>query len=182
MKDSRVEGQIETPSSWRESGLKLIWISLLVLILDQATKLWISHNLVYMFDRIEVLPFFHIIHVQNPGAAFSFLSDQGGWQRWFFTVLAIGISAVLAWMLRRQPERMWRVNLAFVLIIGGALGNVVDRIRIGAVIDFLDVHYQGWHWPAFNIADSAIVCGAILMILDAVLTYREERKEKVKHD
>ncbi|WP_113908246.1 signal peptidase II [Aliidiomarina celeris] len=173
---------MEKPQHWRQSGLKLLWLSALIVVLDQATKFWITHNLVYMVDRIEVLPFFDIIYVLNPGAAFSFLSDQSGWQRWFFALLAIVISAVLAVMLRKQPQSLWRVNVAFALIIGGAIGNVVDRIRIGAVVDFLDIHYQGWHWPAFNIADSAIVCGALLMILDGVLSYLEERKAAAVKD
>ncbi|MCC5855597.1 MAG: signal peptidase II [Idiomarina sp.] len=164
------------PAHWKQSGLTLLWLSLIVLVLDQVTKLWIVNNL-HLFQRIDVLPFFDIIHVRNEGAAFSFLSNQGGWQRWFFTVLALVISAGLAYMLRQQPRAEWRSNAAFALIIGGALGNVTDRIRLGSVVDFLDFYWQGWHWPAFNVADMAIVGGALLMILDSILVSRKERTQ-----
>ena len=105
----------------------------------------------------------------NTGAAFSFLSDAGGWQRWFFSALAIGVSILLSFWLTRTPRRDWRQALPFALIIGGALGNLVDRIRYGHVVDFIDVYWRGHHWPAFNIADSAIVAGAIGLALFTIL-------------
>ncbi len=169
--------QQQKPSHWRESGLRLLWLSILIIVLDQITKLWILNNVALRIDRIEVLPFFDIIHVRNYGAAFSFLSDQAGWQRFLFISLAIGISAVLATMLRRQHKSMRCVNIAFALIIGGAVGNVIDRIWLGSVVDFLDLYYGNYHWPAFNIADSAIVLGAITMVLDSLVAVSQQRKK-----
>ncbi|TRW50284.1 lipoprotein signal peptidase [Aliidiomarina halalkaliphila] len=154
------------PAQWQQSGLRLWWLALIILMLDQATKIWVAQALP-LFGRIDVLPFFDIVHVRNYGAAFSFLSDQGGWQRWFFTIIAVVITSVLVYMLRRQPlEQRW-LNLSFMLIVGGAIGNVVDRVRLGYVVDFLDVYVGSYHWPAFNVADSAIVIGAGLMIYDS---------------
>lgn|SRR5690554_563893 len=167
----------KAPSQWRQSGLVTLWLSALVVALDQATKLWILNNVTYMVDRIEVLPFFNIIHVRNFGAAFSFLNDQAGWQKFLFVALALGISAALAFMLRRQNKNMVRINIAFALIIGGALGNVIDRIWLGSVVDFLDLYYGSYHWPAFNIADSAIVLGAITMVLDSLLAASQQGKK-----
>ena len=167
----------KAPSQWRQSGLVMLWLSALVVALDQATKLWILNNVTYMVDRIEVLPFFNIIHVRNFGAAFSFLSDQAGWQKFLFVILALGISTALAFMLRRQSKSMVRINIAFALIIGGALGNVIDRIWLGSVVDFLDLYYGNYHWPAFNIADSAIVLGAITMVLDSLLAASQQGKK-----
>lgn len=162
-----------TPKHWQQSGLKFLWITALILVADQVSKLWILNNLALMLDRIEVTSFFNIVHVRNYGAAFSFLADHSGWQRWFFTSIAIIISVLLLVLLRRQSASLKRVNVAFALIIGGAVGNVIDRIRLGSVVDFLDVHVAGWHWPAFNVADSAIVIGALLMILDSLMSSKE---------
>src|SRR5690554_5053103 len=122
--------------SWKQSGWRLLWITLVVIALDQITKQWILSELP-LFGRIEVLPFFDIIHVRNYGAAFSFLSEQSGWQRWFFTALALIISTILLVLMRRQSASMWRLNLAYALVIGGALGNVLDRLQHGFVVDFL---------------------------------------------
>lgn len=169
--------QHAVPSHWRDSGLRLVWLSGLIIAFDQVTKQWILHNVAFLTERIEVLPFFNIIHVRNYGAAFSFLSDQGGWQKFLFVALALGISGVLAVMLRRQGKEQRRVNVAFALIIGGAIGNVIDRIWLGSVVDFLDLYYGNYHWPAFNVADSAIVLGALTMVLDSVLGVRQQRKE-----
>ena len=140
------------------------WLSLaaLVIVLDQLSKLWVLSALKYG-ERIEVTPFFNLVLVFNPGAAFSFLSDAGGWQRWFFVVLAIAVSGWLTFLIRSHAaERL--LPLAAALIMGGALGNVIDRIRFGAVADFVDVHAAGWHWPAFNVADSAISVGVALLV------------------
>ena len=112
----------------------------------------------------------------NYGAAFSFLSDAGGWQRWFFTVLASAVSlALLVWLLR-LPREEWLTGLGLSLILGGAIGNLIDRIQLGYVVDFVDVHYKGWHYPAFNVADSAITCGVILLLLDVVLISKKKAK------
>ena len=113
--------------------------------------------------------------MQN-GAAFSFLSDQSGWQRWLFTGLAIAVSVILLVWLRRNPVGMWRQNLAFSLILAGAVGNVIDRLVYGYVIDFIDVYVNNWHWPAFNVADMAITCGAVLMLLEAFFEQRQEQR------
>ena len=110
-------------------------------------------------------PFFNLVHVLNPGAAFSFLAGAGGWQRWFFSALAAGVSIFIVWMLKKNAQqRMFCWSLS--LILGGAIGNLIDRVAYGHVIDFLDFHIGGWHWPAFNIADGAITIGAALFVLD----------------
>ncbi len=146
--------------------LKWLWLALLVLVLDQASKWVISHDM-QLYQSIPVLPGFRLTYVHNTGAAFSFLSEAGGWQRWLFALLALLISAVLTvWLMRlKSNEKLMAVSLS--LILGGAIGNLVDRLLYGYVIDFIDVYYQDWHWPAFNIADSAICVGVVLMLLDS---------------
>jgi len=121
----------------------------------------------HLFDSIELLPVFNLTYVRNYGAAFSFLSDAGGWQRWFFTLIAVVISAVLAVWLARNNRAQVKLNLALSLVLAGAIGNLIDRSVYGYVIDFLHVYYQNWHYPAFNIADSAICIGAALLIWDS---------------
>ncbi len=144
-----------------------LWLSLLVLLLDQATKQWAEATL-SAYQPSTLLPFFDLTLMYNKGAAFSFLSDQGGWQRWFFIILALGVSAVLAgWIWRLKPAEK-TIAVALSLIVGGAIGNVIDRLLFGHVIDFLHFHYQEYYWPAFNIADAAITVGVALMIFDAL--------------
>jgi signal peptidase II len=147
-----------------------VWlvVSAVVIVLDWYTKQWVSQSL-ELYRPQEVFSWFNITLAHNYGAAFSFLSDAGGWQRWFFIVLAVGVSAVLLVWLIRLPRREWMTGLGLSLILGGAIGNVIDRIRLGYVVDFIDVHFGGWHYPAFNIADSAITCGVILLLLDVFL-------------
>ncbi len=145
----------------------LLWLSLVVVVLDQLSKYWV----VASFEEYEVLtvwPVFNLTLVYNTGAAFSFLSDAGGWQRWFFIIVAVVVSAILAvWLTRLQPrERLTAVGLAF--IIGGAVGNLIDRILLGKVVDFLQWHWQDWYWPSFNLADSAITLGVILLLVDGI--------------
>lgn len=160
---------LKHPARWQQSGWHLFWVPLLVIALDQLTKQAILVTM-SLYERINVLPFFDIVHARNYGAAFSFLSDAGGWQRWFFTILAGVICSVLAYWMRKQTRQQWRLNWAFALVIGGAIGNVLDRLQHGYVVDFLDVYIRlgdsTHHWPAFNVADSAIVIGAGLMIWD----------------
>ncbi|MEI6336611.1 MAG: signal peptidase II [Methylococcaceae bacterium] len=146
--------------------LKWLGLSLFAILLDQGTKLAIDGSM-KLYQSIPVLPFFKLTYVHNTGAAFSFLSEAGGWQRWFFAGLALAISCVIAvWLARLKPhETLLAVALA--LVLGGAIGNLIDRLAYGYVIDFLDVYYQTWHWPAFNIADSAITLGVILMLLES---------------
>lgn len=146
--------------------LKWLWLSLLALLLDQVSKLLVAGNM-RLYDSIALMPGFNLTYVHNTGAAFSLLSEAGGWQRWLFAALAVIISAVLSvWLSRlQQHEKMQAIALA--LVLGGAVGNLIDRLAYGYVIDFLDVYYQSWHWPAFNIADSAITVGVFLLMLDS---------------
>ena len=146
--------------------LKWLWLSVLVIILDQASKQVVIASM-RLYESIAVAPFFNLTYVQNTGAAFSFLSDAGGWQRWFFSVLALVISIVLAVWLARLKDNETLLAISLALILGGAIGNLIDRVRYGYVIDFLDVYYQSWHWPAFNVADSAISLGVVLMLLES---------------
>jgi signal peptidase II len=140
-----------------------VLIALLVILLDQAAKLWMLGAFV-PGDVVPVTPFFNLVLVFNPGAAFSFLADHAGWQRWFFSAIALGISAWIVWQLRTLPPRTW-FSFGLALIMGGALGNLIDRLWLGMVIDFIDLHVAGWHWPAFNVADSAVCVGAVLYVL-----------------
>ena len=141
-----------------------------LLIVDQLTKLWFDSSLRYG-ERVQVLPFFDFTLLYNPGAAFSFLADQAGWQRWFFTVLGLGAAVFMLWMMHTNRTQR-RLLLALALILSGALGNVIDRIAYGHVIDFLLFYWQNWYYPAFNVADSCITLGAILLILDEILRLR----------
>ena len=145
---------------------KWLAISAIVLVLDQVTK-YVVRGAFALYESVEVTPFFNLVLVHNRGAAFSFLSDAGGWQREFFIVLALGASAWITWLLRKHT-RETLFCLALALILGGALGNVIDRVLFGAVVDFLDFHALGYHWPAFNVADMGISCGAVLLIWDAL--------------
>ena len=138
----------------------------MVIILDQVSKLAISGTM-QLYQSIPVMPFFKLTYVHNTGAAFSFLSEAGGWQRWFFAALALVISGVIAVWLARLKHDETLLAVALSLVFGGAIGNLIDRLVYGYVIDFLDVYYQTWHWPAFNIADSAITIGVILMLMES---------------
>ncbi|MBK7423641.1 MAG: lipoprotein signal peptidase [Propionivibrio sp.] len=146
------------------------WLTLagVIIVLDQISK-WIVLGALQPGDSRYVAPFFNWVLTFNSGAAFSFLSDAGGWQRWFFTVLALGVSVWIVSLLRRHTSE-FRLSLALTLVLGGALGNVIDRIRFGAVVDFIQWHVAGYYWPAFNIADSAITVGAILLAWDQLMT------------
>src|SRR5574343_516400 len=140
----------------------------LVIVLDQLSK-WGVLNHIQFGEILYVAPFWNWVLTFNPGAAFSFLADQPGWQRWFFAVLALGVSAWIAVELRKQPQQRLP-SRALTLIMGGALGNVIDRVRFGAVVDFIQWHAAGFYWPAFNIADSAITVGAILLVAEQLTT------------
>jgi len=144
------------------SFIRCLAIASITLLLDQLTKWWALSNLQLGVPE-PVLPFLNWLLLFNPGAAFSFLAQGSGWQRWFLTVLGLAASVYIVWLLRKSlGDQMlcWALSL----ILGGALGNVLDRIMYGAVVDFIDVYYANWHWPAFNIADSAICIGAALLI------------------
>ena len=144
------------------------WYALagLVVILDQLSK-WLVLSSIELGQTIYVAPFWNWVLTYNPGAAFSFLADQPGWQRWLFTVLALAVSGWIALELRRHPEQKL-LSLALALIMGGALGNVIDRVRFGAVVDFIQWHVAGYYWPAFNVADSAISVGAVLLVFSTL--------------
>ncbi len=146
--------------------LKWLWLSLLALVLDQGSKLAIAGSM-KLYESIQIMPFFKLTYVHNTGAAFSFLSEAGGWQRWFFAGLALVISVVIAVWLTRLKKHETLLAVALALVLGGAVGNLIDRLAYGYVIDFLDVYYESWHWPAFNIADSAITLGVVLMLAES---------------
>ncbi len=152
------------------------WYALagLVIVLDQLSK-WVVLGHIGYGEVIYVAPFWNWVLAWNPGAAFSFLADQPGWQRWLFTLLAVGVSAWLALEIKRHPGLKLQA-LAMALVMGGALGNVIDRIRFGAVVDFIQWHAAGYYWPAFNIADSAICVGAVLLVFGQ-LTVKTDNKD-----
>lgn len=143
-----------------------------IALLDQISKQLVHTQLDYA-QVIPITPFFNLVHVRNTGAAFSFLADAGGWQRWLFISLAIGASTWLAWALLKPREQLEAT--AFFLILGGALGNLADRVFRGYVVDSLDFYWKGWHWPAFNVADVAITCGVVLLILASIQAKQSQR-------
>lgn len=154
------------------------WYALaaLVIILDQLTK-WLVLGSLQLGETIYVAPFWNWVLTYNPGAAFSFLADQSGWQRWFFTALALGVSGWIALELRRHPGQKM-LSLALTLVMGGALGNVIDRVRFGAVVDFIQWHAAGFYWPAFNVADAAITVGAVLLVVEQLTAAKENEEKK----
>jgi len=152
-----------------------VWLAVtaLVVLLDWHTKALVSEAL-ELYRPVEVFSWLNITLAHNYGAAFSFLNDAGGWQRWFFIVLASVVSLVLLVWLLRLPRHEWLTGMGLALILGGAIGNLVDRIQLGYVVDFIDVYYKNWHYPAFNVADSAITCGVALLLVDALLLRRHK--------
>jgi signal peptidase II len=151
-------------------------LAFIVLVLDVATKRWVE-SILFHGQQIPLTGFFNLVLTYNAGAAFSFLSDAAGWQRWFFSAIAASASALIIYLLRKHAaEKMFCIALS--LILGGALGNLWDRITLGHVVDFLDFHISNYHWPAFNVADSGIFLGAMLLILDS-FRRKEPDTEKV---
>ncbi len=142
-------------------------LSALIIVLDQLSKAWITHHFSYG-ESLTILGVFNLVLAHNTGAAFSMLNDAGGWQRWMFSAIAIVASVWIVWLLRKHLQQKL-FCLALALILGGALGNLMDRIAYGYVVDFLDFHWDRYHFPAFNIADSAITCGAALMLWDSFM-------------
>jgi signal peptidase II len=152
-----------------------LWLTLAVITLDQYTKFLILEHF-DEFESVVWLPVLDIMRLHNEGAAFSFLSDASGWQRWFFIALGLVVSVgILVWLRRLDPKGQHMLASGLALVMGGALGNVIDRVLWGYVVDFIRVHYGDAYFPAFNVADSAITCGAALLILDNVLEYGRER-------
>jgi signal peptidase II len=158
----------EGPSLWLWLGL-----ALLVVVLDQLSKTLILGSF-QLNDSRTVTSWFNLVRVHNTGAAFSFLAGASGWQRWFFVVLGTAASVFIVWMLKKHPGQKL-FCFAVTMIMGGAIGNVVDRLLHGYVVDFIQVHYGGWYFPSFNLADSAITLGAICLILDEILRVRRSR-------
>lgn len=156
----------------------LVWLLVAVGVigLDQGTKFWITHNLA-LFDRLPVMPGIDLLRLHNMGAAFSFLANASGWQNWFFAGVAVVVSGlILAWFFKQPPQRV-AVPLGLVLVLGGALGNLVDRLQQGYVVDFFLVYYDRWFFPAFNVADAAITVGVVLLLFDGfVLESRRASK------
>jgi signal peptidase II len=156
------------------SGLRLgVALATAVFVLDQVTKFWAERGLT-LYAPVEITGFFNLTLVYNPGAAFSFLSTAGGWQRWMFSGIALAAITLILFWLARLPRDARLSILSLGLILGGALGNLVDRLRLGKVVDFLDFHYAGLHWPAFNVADAAITVGAVCLI---IATFTEQARD-----
>lgn len=148
---------------FQQTAWRWWWLVLLLLVLDQVTKQIVHQNMA-LYQSIEILPFFNLTYVRNYGAAFSFLSDAGGWQRWFFTGLAVGMSVVISIWMSRTKRHEIKLSLALSMVLAGAIGNLIDRSVFGYVIDFFHLYYDRWHYPVFNIADSVICIGAVLLI------------------
>lgn len=157
--------------------LKWLWLSAVVVVLDLGTK-WLATDMLDYAISVPVLPFFNFTLLHNTGAAFSFLASAGGWQRWFFAALAVAISVMLVKWLASIKGDKW-LAIAIALVLGGALGNLYDRVLLGYVVDFLHFYWDSYHFPAFNIADSAITVGAIMMALDIFRKPTSDAPEKV---
>ena len=150
-----------------------LWLSFLIVALDQISK-WLVDRSMRLYESIPLIPSFQLTYLRNEGAAFSFLSSAGGWQRWFFIALALTASLSIGFWLGRLGKNKKLEAIGWALVLGGAIGNLIDRLLFGYVIDFLDVYYQNWHWPAFNVADSAITVGVGLLLLDAMRSPKNE--------
>jgi len=164
----------------RFGRLPWLWISVLVFVLDQATKFYFEGTL-RLYQQVVVIPdYFSWTLAYNTGAAFSFLADESGWQRWLFALIAVGVSAVLVvWMKRLKHDETW-LAIALALVLGGALGNLLDRMLLGHVVDFILVHWQNrWYFPAFNLADSGITVGALMLALDM---FKTKKSGETVHD
>ena len=157
-----------------KSGLLFLWLSAVAFVADLWTKYLVVQTF-ELYESINVLPIFNLTYVRNYGAAFSFLADHDGWQKYFFIVLAIGISLMLAYFMKKNHVNQKLQNSAYALIIGGALANMVDRAYNGFVVDFFDFYWRDWHYPVFNVADIAICVGAALIALDA---FKQGKKQE----
>ncbi len=153
----------------KQGSLRWLWLALVVVIVDQASKELAEHLLV-LHEPAAVFPSFNFYLTYNTGAAFSFLRDAGGWQRWLLAAVSIGVGGFIVFWLRRTPRKQKWFACALALVLGGAVGNLIDRLlrADGGVMDFIDIYYGTWHWPAFNFADSAISVGAVIFLLSAV--------------
>jgi signal peptidase II len=161
--------------------LKWLWLSVLVVVLDLGSKAIATHYLV-LYQPVPVFPGFNWTLAHNAGAAFSFLSSESGWQRWFFSVIALVVSIGITIWIKRLSSAQTILAAALALVLGGAIGNLWDRVTLGYVVDFIDVYYQQSHWPAFNIADSAISVGAVLLVIDSLRGDRSKDKNDDVHE
>ncbi len=157
------------------TGLRWLWLALLILVVDLGVKQWVMDNF-QLFETRPLIPFLNLHYAHNPGAAFSFLADKGGWQRWFFAGIAIGIAVVLLALMYRSAASQKLNNIAYALIIGGALGNLFDRMVHGFVVDMIDFYVGDWHFATFNIADAGICIGAALIVLESFITPSGKKK------
>ncbi|HIP76696.1 MAG TPA: lipoprotein signal peptidase [Psychromonas hadalis] len=160
----------------QKSGLRWILLSLIMLVVDQLTKYWTVEAL-NLHESYEVLSFFHFTYARNYGAAFSFLGDAGGWQKYLFTAIAFSVSAFLIYSLKKNSLTKTWENIAFSLVLSGAIGNVIDRLMFGYVVDFLDFDLGFYRWPTFNVADIVIFIGAAMIILDSLFSKEDEAGE-----
>ena len=164
------------PPAEGEGALAWLWLSAAVVLADQLTKWWIVASF-ELYDRVQLLPVFALTRLHNTGAAFSFLASAGGWQRWFFIIVAVAVTSLVCVWLKRMPRagHGW-LAASLALIVGGAVGNVIDRVLHGYVVDFLSVHWERWYFPAFNVADSAITVGAVILLIDSFYDGRRRKK------
>ncbi|RWR00577.1 lipoprotein signal peptidase [[Pantoea] beijingensis] len=151
------------------TGLRWLWLVLVLIVIDFGSKQWVMNNFM-LHQSMSVMPSLNFFYAHNYGAAFSFLADKGGWQRWFFAGIAIAIAVALLVMMYRTPASLKLNNIAYALIIGGALGNLFDRAYHGFVVDFIDFYIGDWHFATFNIADCGITIGAVLIVLESFLS------------
>lgn len=163
------------------TGVRWLWLTVVVLIVDFISKKLILNEF-RLYEVVPLVPYFNLTYAQNPGAAFSFLADHDGWQRWFFATIAIVISAVLIFMMYRTSSKNKLSNIAYALIIGGALGNLYDRLAYGFVVDFIDFYVGDWHWPTFNLADTWICIGAALIIIESFFPDDKKKADVDKVD
>jgi signal peptidase II len=165
--------QSQTTDRMLDTGKWLLFAAVLV-VLDQLTK-YLAEQSIAVGSTVEILPFLSLVLTHNSGAAFSFLADAGGWQRWFFVLIAVAASGLIIWMLHRhRKERFLCIGLA--LILAGAIGNLIDRVLVGAVVDFILLYWRQYQWPAFNVADSCITVGAAMLIWDSLRQSRKARQ------
>jgi signal peptidase II len=174
--------QVKGPSTGPDAAVRIRWgawliVSLLVIAADQFTKIQVTEALV-LYQRVPVMPFLDVVRLHNTGAAFSFLAGASGWQNWLFTGVAVAVSAGVLWWLTRLPRAGKKLlALGLALLLGGAIGNLIDRLLYGYVVDFILVYYRGWSYPAFNVADSAITCGVALVLFDGLVLERRTRAD-----
>lgn len=163
----------------KSTGLRWLWLALVVLVVDLGSKQWVMSHF-QLGESLPLIPFFNLTYAHNSGAAFSFLADKDGWQRWFFAVIALAITAALLVMMYRSSASQKLNNIAYAMIIGGAVGNLTDRLVHGYVIDFVDFYINDWHYPIFNIADAGICIGALLIVLEGFFVSSEKKKAEGK--